>query len=328
MAPLAAHLRKKFAPRLRPLHVRSAPILQGALTLLWHIGLGVAVALTHKSLISSAWAHTSPAFGLGATFVAWILIGTRMRALGNMMHECVHGTFVRGRKANHMFGFLIGLIDFTCYPEYRHEHLTHHTHLGHPLRDLDFARRRTFGFASSTQVQVGGNGAFEPRTKIVDKATHRQVRFWLKWLLLPLALWPLFRLFRPVFYTPRDPLGWRLVRLGYVFAMISVFCFFEPFRSAFVQYFLIPYCTTYQLLKFWSDAADHAGLLSAGDEFLRSRNHILPGGTLLNRVFFPRHDEYHLVHHLFPQVPTRHLPECHTLLLQEASYAERSHSFF
>jgi fatty acid desaturase len=37
-------------------------------------------------------------------------------------------------------------------------------------------------------------------------------------------------------------------------------------------------------------------------------------------IFFPRNDSYHLVHHLFPQIPARHLHQAHQELCRDPSY--------
>ena len=42
---------------------------------------------------------------------------------------------------------------------------------------------------------------------------------------------------------------------------------------------------------------------------------------VLRWMFFPRNDCYHLVHHLFPHIPARHLGASHQLLTRDALYA-------
>jgi fatty acid desaturase len=91
-----------------------------------------------------------------------------------------------------------------------------------------------------------------------------------------------------------------------------------------VLYYVVPYLTTYQIFRFWSDAADHAGLMSGATEFDRARNHTL-GWAPLDWLVFPRHDQYHLVHHLFPAVPTRLLATMHARLMAAPVYAARDH---
>jgi fatty acid desaturase len=68
---------------------------------------------------------------------------------------------------------------------------------------------------------------------------------------------------------------------------------------------------------------DHAGLIAESDDLYASRNLILP--QPLRALLFPRNDCFHLVHHLFPSVPTRHLPACHRRLMSDPAYAALSH---
>jgi fatty acid desaturase len=94
--------------------------------------------------------------------------------------------------------------------------------------------------------------------------------------------------------------------------------------KTFALYYLLPYATTYQIFRYWSDAADHAGVNQSEDELHRSRNHVFWGPV--NWLLFPRSDQYHLVHHLFPVLPTRHLRRVHDMLMTEPAYAEMNHS--
>ena len=64
-----------------------------------------------------------------------------------------------------------------------------------------------------------------------------------------------------------------------------------------------------------------AGLIGAADELDSSRN--MPVPKAIGMLFFPRNDCFHLVHHLFPQVPTRHLRDCHGRLLSHPEYRAR-----
>jgi fatty acid desaturase len=75
--------------------------------------------------------------------------------------------------------------------------------------------------------------------------------------------------------------------------------------------------------NYWNDGVDHAGLIQEGDDLYASRNLILP--QPLRALLFPRNDCFHLVHHLFPSVPVRHLPACHQRLLSDPAYAALKH---
>jgi fatty acid desaturase len=58
--------------------------------------------------------------------------------------------------------------------------------------------------------------------------------------------------------------------------------------------------------------------VGAKDELEASRNVLAPAP--IRWLFFPRNDCYHLVHHLFPQVPARHLDVAHAELSKDPAY--------
>jgi acyl-lipid omega-6 desaturase (Delta-12 desaturase) len=50
-----------------------------------------------------------------------------------LFHDCAHGSLLRGRRANVFLGSVLGLIVFTPFARWRHEHVVHHATAG----DLD-----------------------------------------------------------------------------------------------------------------------------------------------------------------------------------------------
>jgi omega-6 fatty acid desaturase (delta-12 desaturase) len=50
-----------------------------------------------------------------------------------VMHDCAHGSFLRGRRANAWLGAVLALLFFTPFARWRHDHAVHHATAG----DLD-----------------------------------------------------------------------------------------------------------------------------------------------------------------------------------------------
>lgn len=50
-----------------------------------------------------------------------------------IFHDCGHGSFFASRRANNIVGFITGVLSFTPYFSWRHEHALHHASSG----DLD-----------------------------------------------------------------------------------------------------------------------------------------------------------------------------------------------
>ena len=69
----------------------------------------------------------------------WITLALALPAAGFMvrtfiiMHDCGHGSFLPSRRWNNLVGYITGLLTFTPYSEWRHEHAIHHATAG----DLD-----------------------------------------------------------------------------------------------------------------------------------------------------------------------------------------------
>ena len=67
-----------------------------------------------------------------------MLIATRMRALGNIMHECTHSSYAPNKKGNLFFGNLIAILLFSSFSQYRKSHFLHHRYLGNKEKDDDY----------------------------------------------------------------------------------------------------------------------------------------------------------------------------------------------
>jgi len=252
-------------------------------------------------LLAETFIHFSGRWTIPARLVAIVFIGTRWRALGNMMHECAHGIFVRRAEDNTRLGHFLAAIDFSSFPDYAAQHLTHHAYLGDPTRDQDFKSRRVFLAGQSKFKQIG-------------------FLFLSCITILPVIC----VLFRPVFWSKKTPLWANLLRCFLAILLIS--CLSIPtLRSTGFFYLVLPYLTTYQWMKIFSDACDHIFLYAKEAPIERSRNHLFPG-RILNSLFFPRNDGFHLLHHLFPSLPTQFYPRAHSHLLAHPWYANKKHS--
>jgi len=69
----------------------------------------------------------------------WITLAAALPAAGLLVrtfiifHDCGHGSFFSSRRANAIFGTICGILTFTPYEDWRHEHAAHHASAG----DLD-----------------------------------------------------------------------------------------------------------------------------------------------------------------------------------------------
>lgn len=177
------------------------------------------------------------------------------------------------------------------FKKYRSDHLSHHANNGDYDSDAEFAVIQKFGL----------HDALSLRTVTRHIATP----------LLGLHL----RAYSGINLASDDGIFFGFFKF-FLLVVICGFTITAPTTSVF--FVIVPLLYIYPTLNFWTDCLDHAGLVGAEDELEGSRNVLAP--TLIRFLFFPRNDSYHLVHHLFPQIPARHLDFAHAQLSLDPSY--------
>ena len=94
----------------------------------------------------------------------------------------------------------------------------------------------------------------------------------------------------------------------------------DPLAAILLIWF--PFLWVYSAINYWTECIDHSGLLDSEDDLEACRNFIVP--KQIRMILFPRNDCYHLIHHLFPKVPTHHFESCHKQLLSNPDYKART----
>jgi fatty acid desaturase len=281
-------VRQQFLRQFRELSVNSR---QGAalivasyiLQVMSAIGLGYWLLQQPLTLLT----------GLGLAAVMFF-IGTRLRGINNIVHECSHFAFTQRKEDNVIFGSICSSLLLGCFRNYREMHMSHHAHCGDYEKDLDLQGSRAF--------------------RLEDPVTPRAI--------LRHALTPIFGLhFRrlPSFnLSAQDGELYRALKIGLIAAAIG-FLVLDPVAALVLVW--VPFLWVYSAINYWTECLDHAGLVGSEDELESSRNFIVP--KRLRVLLFPRNDCYHLIHHLFPQVPVHHLDACHEILLTHPHYRAR-----
>lgn len=262
-----------------------------------HIAAGIiAAALSYLAFNLSIY------LGLFLYLPAVLFIGTRWRAVNNMSHECFHIYFTQKKKWNDRFGVFLGIIEFGSYYDFREEHASHHRYLGDFNADLDFKGFEKFNFS--------------------DRVTKKNI---LSHLYFALCLRHIKDYFFLKLYIQRDPLWAKFVRAAYFITLIVSAVMFP---LIFVAYFLIPFVVIYHVIKYLTDYLDHGGLLDNEDPLRKSRNCYIKN-WVIRKIAFPRHDCFHLVHHLYPAVPNNKLQDAHKWLLGKwPEYNKLEHNFY
>ncbi|MDE2913025.1 MAG: fatty acid desaturase [Paracoccaceae bacterium] len=277
-------IRREFLPRFRglPRHSRARA---GLILASYFLQITLAIALGAR-LVSSG-----TGTGIAAAAVVAAFIATRLRGLNNIVHECSHATFVRDPANNETFGKIAAALTLGSFGAYRKAHLTHHSHLGDHEKDLDFK----------------GIQAFRFETPLTARTLCRHI------------VTPVVGLHLPVYARPdlsvRDGALAAALKLAILFAACC-WAVADPLTAAIL--FLLPWFWLFPAINYWTDCVDHAGLWSGSDSLHTARNAVLP--LALRWLLFPRNDCYHLIHHLFPGIPSQHLPACHGTLLENSAY--------
>ncbi len=195
-----------------------------------------------------------------------------------LLHEGMHDTLFPNRRWNRLGSVLLGTTFLMSFSAYRVLHARHHKFLGDP-RDPDdynnYARNPLAVWALHFVRLACGS-------------------------LLYLALIPMLALK----YGTDVERRWILTEYGFLFFVYSVLLRLVPISTLVVSWF-IPLLIVGTLVAI-RGFTQH-GITDASDPYIASRT-ILPHPAV---GFFLLHENYHLEHHLFPEIPSYHLPQLH-----------------
>lgn len=237
-----------------------------------------------------------------------LIIGSRQRALATILHEAAHRTLAKNRKLNQILGtYFSGYLIFQTWDAYSRSHvINHHAHLGSPVFDPDLRH----------YIESG----------VFDSQTKKQ--FFLAHLIAPIFC---VNIFSTIGYLLNN----RLLNSAHKseFAkMILVLAIFIGLGGAsvgwefFFMYWLIPYLTTFQVITWFIELAEHYPLVrDAKIDLYATRNRF---SHPVEAFFTAMHSEnFHLIHHLFPGIPFWNLNKAHQILLADPEYARVNADF-
>jgi fatty acid desaturase len=96
------------------------------------------------------------------------------------------------------------------------------------------------------------------------------------------------------------------------------------FGFDFTILFFLTYFVMFPIIRFMGDYFDH-GQLVAVTSGIQSKNHPRVG-WIVELLFLPMNDKFHLVHHLFPKIPSKNLGQAHIFLLGSSRTYKQLHS--
>jgi omega-6 fatty acid desaturase (delta-12 desaturase) len=246
--------------------------------------------------------YRSTAISYWLTLPLAVLAGGFLVRVFIIFHDCGHGSFFSSQRANHLLGFITGVLTFTPYRQWRWEHAIHHSTSG----DLD---RRGTGDVWTLTVEE------YLRASRWKRFAYRLARNPI--VLFVLAPCYLF-LIQQRFPNPKAPMRERLsvywtnlALIGMAFLLIRLFGFKA---YLFIQFAVLMVAGSAGIWLFYvqhqfegvywerGEGWDYATAALKGSSFYK-----LP--KILQ--WFSGSIGFHHIHHLSPRIPNYHLEKCH-----------------
>jgi len=265
----------------------------------WHAAIAVA---TDLAIIAAAIA-AAQVFGWIVYPISVVVIGSRQRALSTMVHEAAHGTLARNRTfAGIVATVFSGYLVFTTLNAYKASHVAgHHGRFGNPELDPDYKYMLRKGVYDTD-----------------DRKTYIW-RTFIKPLLLgnvPSYLAYVVKA-RSFSVANRSSRLENLALCTYWTAILACAVVFDQATNLFL-FWIVPFLTSYQIIGWFIELAEHAPLMASPDDLHRTRNR---HSHWLERFLTGMHGEsYHLAHHLRPRVPFWRMAQLHRILLRDPEY--------
>ena len=219
-----------------------------------------------------------------------------------IFHDCGHGSFFRSQRANHVLGFVTGVLTFTPYHQWRQKHALHHATSG----DLD---RRGTGDIWTLTVQEYLEA---PRWKRLAYRLFRNP--FVLFVLLPLYLFLIHQRFPSPAVGRRERLGvhWTNGALLLIAVVMSMTVGIKAYLLIQLPVMMITgtvglwlFYVQHQFEGVYWKRRESWGFAEAalkGSSFYK-----LPG--ILQ--WFSGNIGFHHIHHLSPRIPNYNLEKCH-----------------
>lgn len=238
----------------------------------------------------------------------WITLGLSVLAAGFLtrifiiLHDCGHGSFFRSKRSNDIWGWITGVLTFTPFFQWRHDHAVHHATSG----DLD---RRGLGEIWTMTVQEYKNSS---RLARLGYRVYRN-----PFVLLTVGSLYFFLVrnrfpTRPTNKRARRNVHWTNLTLAILVALMIVTMGFARFVLVLAPILVIGMAAGVWLFyvqhqfeeAYWQphEEWDYVAAAMQGSSYYK-----LP--SILQ--WFTGNIGFHHIHHLSPRIPNYHLQKCH-----------------
>ncbi|HEX2215482.1 MAG TPA: fatty acid desaturase, partial [Xanthobacteraceae bacterium] len=110
-------------------------------------------------------------------------------------------------------------------------------------------------------------------------------------------------------------------RIGFYASIVVALTYFNAW-SAFLLYWIVPYCTWHIAAQYMRLICEHSAVESDEEEYSITRSTVPT--RLESILILPRNVGYHIEHHWYPSVPWYRLPELHQALMERNGF--RAHA--
>ena len=239
------------------------------------------------------------------TLILALAAGAFLVRIFILFHDCVHGSFFRSQGANTVFGYVLGVLVFTSFEDWRFAHLRHH---------VSYANLDARGFGDIWTMTL---------TEYENSSKKKRLQYRLyRHPLVLIGLGAMFTFFLANRLPTREVKRKQRLSVLYTNLLIIAVIVIANWLFGWRTYLLI------QLPAFWFAGAAGVWLFYVQHQFpggywarkdewepLRaamegSSFYKLP--TILR--WFSSNIGYHHVHHLNPRIPNYHLKECYDAL--------------
>ena len=279
----------------------------------WHGFLEVledwVVVLVSIAISLWAWRNCTTVIGVSVYLLSVVIIGARQHGVADLLHQAAHRTLAKNNTLNFLLGTLFsGYLVLQSFTGYTSSHIAnHHPYLGNPELDPDYQ-----GLINNHIYGLGLN-----RESIVKylwslaspATTLRYLRYLVK-----------HRMFN------QDENLWEsIVRSLYILSLVILSVWFNFWQEV-LAYWIVPLTTTASWTGSVVELLEHYPFMEAAPkvDIYMSRNRFFH--PTINFFIGKHWDGYHLIHHLFPGIPSWKYSEAHDILVKDTVYASRQKS--
>lgn len=225
------------------------------------------------------------------------IIGSRMRALMNLLHECSHNNLIlSNKKWNDAIGSIFCAFPiFMSRKQYTQDHMVHHLNFGNREKDPDLVRYiHCFSERAVSKTKL-------TRSEYLSEVLN--LRNFVKYCYL-------YEL-SDTFSLPNSITG--VAKLTIWLSILSGL-YGLGYLEYLLLYWLVPYLTVFKVICYCAELLEHFGIYFEEKDVSRTRN--IYTSPLVSFFIWPHGDNYHLNHHLFAFVPGYQLKNVDTYLRQ------------